>query len=169
MKHNERFKTMSLVYYPKNAALSLAGILLLLIFLFMVIPVEGLVCCRRAPVYLEYTNNGVFIEAKNQHISVEIRKNGIVYVGYDDIKDFSWFRDALEKEAEMKKTDLDHINLYIDGNVEYGKVVTVLDELRKAGVRHCYLITDKYSTTLEYIAVENTKAAQKKLDQKSLD
>lgn len=123
----------------------LCDILLVLLIIFMV--VTPLIKAG-VNVTLPEAGHTVNLPEPSQMISVSIKKDGTVWLESKEITDLGKLPVMIEDELEVKKqVDKTKILLRADGEVSYGRVTEVMDEIRRAQIEIVGLVTSDKVTS----------------------
>lgn len=77
-------------------------------------------------------------------ITVHIKKDGSIYLNEDPVEDLSKLATMIEDKIEEKKqTEKSKILLKADADIAYGRVIEVMDEIRRAQIEFLGLVTDE--------------------------
>jgi biopolymer transport protein TolR len=122
----------------------LCDILLVLLIIFMVVtPMiqEG------ANVELPVGRNVTDQKEPGQLVTVAIKRDGTVYVDDKIVDDISKLATIIEDQMEAKQITEKKVQLRADIEIEYGKVIDVMNEIKNAQIEILALITEKYAAS----------------------
>lgn len=81
-------------------------------------------------------------------ITVHVKKDGTIYLNEDPVDDLSKLATMIEDKIEEKKqTEKSKILLKADADIAYGRVIEVMDEIRRAQIEFLGLVTDEKVTS----------------------
>jgi biopolymer transport protein ExbD len=81
-------------------------------------------------------------------ITVHVKKDGTIYLNEDPVEDLSKLATMIEDKIEEKKqTEKSKILLKADAEIAYGRVIEVMDEIRRAQIEFLGLVTDEKVTS----------------------
>ena len=117
----------------------LCDILLVLLIIFMVItPMVK----KGANVTLPEARNTAEQPGADQMLTIHIQKDGKIFIGAEEVTEITKLAGLIEEKMEEKKQDEPKILVRADGEVNYGVVVDVIDEIRRAGIENVSLISE---------------------------
>jgi biopolymer transport protein ExbD len=123
----------------------LCDILLVLLIIFMVVTplIKGGVNVK-----LPEASHTMSEPEPGQMITVSIKQDGTIFLDDEEIPSLDLLPTKIEDKIEDKKqAESTKILLKADGNISYGKVTVVMDEIRRAQIEVVGLVTtDKIST-----------------------
>lgn len=120
----------------------LCDILLVLLIIFMVITP---MIQKGANVRLPEAKNISDQKEAGQLITVSIKRDGTVYVGDKIVEDITKLSTIIEDTMEEKQITDRKIQLRADVELEYGKVIDVMNEIKNARVELLALLVDKFA------------------------
>jgi len=118
----------------------LCDILLVLLIIFMVITP---MIQKGANVKLPEARNVVEQKESGQIITVSIKRDGTVYVGDKIVEDITKLTTIIEDTMEEKQITDRKVQLRADVELEYGKVIDVMNEIKNARIEVLALLVDK--------------------------
>jgi len=122
----------------------LCDILLVLLIIFMVVtPMIQKGANVRLP-EAKYVSDQ---KEAGQLITVSIKRDGTVYVGDKIVEDISKLSTIIEDTMEEKQITDRKVQLRADVELEYGKVIDVMNEIKNARVELLALLVDKFTET----------------------
>jgi biopolymer transport protein TolR len=120
----------------------LCDILLVLLIIFMVITP---MIQKGANVRLPEAKNISDQKEAGQLITVSIKRDGTVYVGDKIVEDITKLSTIIEDTMEEKQITDRKVQLRADVELEYGKVIDVMNEIKNARVELLALLVDKFA------------------------
>ncbi len=120
--------------------------------------------CLRHPFNLqlpEGENVSYMFHSEGVYLNVYIRKDGMVRVGGQTLQEPAQLKRLIEDEIDSMTNPPKGFRLYADGKVKFGKVVSVMADLKEAGLKKGFLVTHRYASLLYYLARMNHQANQK--------
>jgi biopolymer transport protein ExbD len=118
----------------------LCDILLVLLIIFMVVTP---MIQKGANVKLPEARNVVEQKESGQIITVSIKRDGTVYVGDKIVEDITKLATIIEDTMEEKQITDRKVQLRADVELEYGKVIDVMNEIKNARIEVLALLVDK--------------------------
>jgi biopolymer transport protein ExbD len=118
----------------------LCDILLVLLIIFMVVTP---MIQKGANVKLPEARNVVEQKESGQIITVSIKRDGTVYVGDKIVEDINKLATIIEDTMEEKQITDRKVQLRADVELEYGKVIDVMNEIKNARIEILALLVDK--------------------------
>ena len=118
----------------------LCDILLVLLIIFMVVTP---MIQKGANVKLPEARNVVEQKESGQIITVSIKRDGTVYVGDKIVEDMTKLATIIEDTMEEKQITDRKVQLRADIELEYGKVIDVMNEIKNARIEVLALLVDK--------------------------
>lgn len=118
----------------------LCDILLVLLIIFMVVTP---MIQKGANVKLPEAKNVVEQKESGQIITVSIKRDGTVYVGDKIVEDMTKLATIIEDTMEEKQITERKVQLRADVELEYGKVIDVMNEIKNARIEILALLVDK--------------------------
>jgi biopolymer transport protein TolR len=77
-------------------------------------------------------------------VTVHVKKDGTVFLNEDPVEDLSKLATMIEDKIEEKKqTEKSKILLKADADISYGRVIEVMDEIRRAQIEFLGLVTEE--------------------------
>jgi len=122
----------------------LCDILLVLLIIFMVVTP---MIQKGANVELPEARNVIDQKEPGQLITVAIKKDGTVYVDDKIVEELSKLASMIEDRMEEKQITEKKVQLRADIEIEYGKVIDVMNEIKNAQIEILALITEKYASS----------------------
>ena len=122
----------------------LCDILLVLLIIFMVVTP---MIQKGANVELPEARNVIDQKEPGQLITVSIKRDGTVYVDDKIVEDLGKLATLIEDQMEAKQITEKKVQLRADIEIEYGKVIDVMNEIKNAQIEILALITEKYAAT----------------------
>ncbi len=116
----------------------LVDVILVLLIIFMV---TAPMMTRGIDVRLPKTQSGA--DATEQRLVVAIDSDGTVYLNEHPVN-VSLLTDRLK--SEIKRTGIDFVFLRADQEVPYGRVMVVMDQIKKAGADRVGMVTQPVRT-----------------------
>ncbi len=120
----------------------LCDILLVLLIIFMVITP---MIQKGANVRLPEAKNISDQKEAGQLITVSIKRDGTVYVGDKIVEDITKLSTIIEDTMEEKQITDRKVQLRADVELEYGKIIDVMNEIKNARVELLALLVDKFA------------------------
>lgn len=120
-------------------------ILLVLLVIFMVVTPSLM---KGVNVKLPEAANTANQPKSGELITVHLKEDGTIYIDDKQVEDISKLTTMLEDRLEEKKKTSNKILLRADINVEYGKVVDVMNEIKNAQIEDVGLLVVKGSSGL---------------------
>jgi biopolymer transport protein ExbD len=81
-------------------------------------------------------------------ITIHIKKDGTLYLDEDPVEDIGKLATMIEDKMEAKKqTEKSKILLKADADIAYGRVIEVMDEIRRAQIEFLGLVTEEKVTS----------------------
>lgn len=122
----------------------LCDILLVLLIIFMVItPMIQKGANVRLP-EAKYVSDQ---KEAGQLITVSIKRDGTVYVGDNIVEDITKLSTIIEDTMEEKQITDRKVQLRADVELEYGKVIDVMNEIKNARIELLALLVEKFTET----------------------
>ena len=122
----------------------LCDILLVLLIIFMVVtPMIQKGANVRLP-EAKYVSDQ---KEAGQLITVSIKRDGTVYVGDKIVEDITKLSTIIEDTMEEKQITDRKVQLRADVELEYGKVIDVMNEIKNARVELLALLVEKFTET----------------------
>jgi biopolymer transport protein ExbD len=120
----------------------LCDILLVLLIIFMVVTP---VIQKGANVKLPEASNVIEQKESGQVITISIKRDGTVYVGDKIVADISKLATIIEDTLEEKQIADRKVQLRADIELEYGKVIDVMTEIKNARIEVVALVVEKFA------------------------
>jgi biopolymer transport protein TolR len=120
----------------------LCDILLVLLIIFMVVTP---MIQKGANVRLPEAKNVSDQKEAGQLITVSIKRDGTVYVGDKIVEDITKLSTIIEDTMEEKQITDRKVQLRADVELEYGKVIDVMNEIKNARIELLALLVDKFT------------------------
>ena len=120
----------------------LCDILLVLLIIFMVVTP---MIQKGANVKLPEARNVSDQKESGQLITVSIKRDGTVYVGDKIVEDITKLSTIIEDTMEEKQITDRKVQLRADVELEYGKVIDVMNEIKHARVELLALLVEKFT------------------------
>lgn len=120
----------------------LCDILLVLLIIFMVVTP---MIQKGANVKLPEAKYVTDQKESGQLITVSIKRDGTVYVGDKIVEDISKLSTIIEDTMEEKQITDRKVQLRADIELEYGKVIDVMNEIKHARVELLALLVEKFT------------------------
>ncbi|NIM16003.1 MAG: biopolymer transporter ExbD [Candidatus Aminicenantes bacterium] len=81
-------------------------------------------------------------------ITIHVKKDGTIYLNEDPVEDLSKLATLIEDKIEEKKqVEKSKILLKADADIAYGRVIEVMDEIRRAQIEFLGLVTEEKVTS----------------------
>jgi biopolymer transport protein TolR len=122
----------------------LCDILLVLLIIFMVVTP---MIQKGANVELPEARNVIDQKEPGQLITVAIKRDGTVYVDDKIVDDLGKLATIIEDQMEAKQITEKKVQLRADIEIEYGKVIDVMNEIKNAQIEILALITEKFAAS----------------------
>ncbi|MCK4942792.1 MAG: biopolymer transporter ExbD [Candidatus Aminicenantes bacterium] len=120
----------------------LCDILLVLLIIFMVVTP---MIQKGANVSLPEAKNISDQKEAGQLITVSIKRDGTVYVGDKIVEDITKLSTIIEDTMEEKQITDRKVQLRADVELDYGKIIDVMNEIKNARVELLALLVDKFA------------------------
>lgn len=118
----------------------LCDILLVLLIIFMVVTP---VIQKGANVKLPEASNVIEQKESGQVITVSIKRDGTVYVADKIVADINKLSTIIEDTMEEKQISDRKVQLRADIELEYGKIIDVMAEIKNARIEVVALVVEK--------------------------